>query len=165
VTSRRLLSLYPRAWRDRYGEEFLALVGEGPLSTGERVDVVRGAIDAWLSAEIRGGPATERVATNGGRTMRLKSLMACERRTTPVTTFDSAVGALVMVGMSLLLLAARRLGWPDGGKALAGLAFPVAMTLSMPFWLMKGVPWKARAVIVGGTLAVLSIIGIVSARG
>ena len=27
-----LLRLYPRAWRDRYGEEFLATVGHGPAA-------------------------------------------------------------------------------------------------------------------------------------
>jgi hypothetical protein len=29
----------------------------------------------------------------------------------------------------------------------------------MPFWLMKGQPWKAQTVIVGGTLAILLLIG------
>jgi hypothetical protein len=33
----------------------------------------------------------------------------------------------------------------------------------MPFWLMKGVPAKVQAVIVGGTLTILAVIGYVSA--
>lgn len=160
----RLLLLYPRPWRERYGEEFLALLGEGPLSASEWVDVLRGAMDAWLSAEVRGGAPAERLATNGGRTMRLKTLMACERRSAQVTALDGLVGASVMIGTSLLLLMARRWGWPDGGKALAGLSFPVALVVSMPFWLMKGVPPKAQAVIIGGTLTILAVIGYVSAR-
>jgi hypothetical protein len=35
VANRRLLLLFPRAWRDRHGEEFLALLGEGSLSASE----------------------------------------------------------------------------------------------------------------------------------
>jgi hypothetical protein len=42
----RLIRLYPRAWRDRYGEEFAALVNE--VSGGRRrlrltLDIGRGA--------------------------------------------------------------------------------------------------------------------------
>jgi hypothetical protein len=39
----------------------------------------------------------------------------------------------------------------------------MAMTLSMPFWLMKGVPVKAQALIVGGTAVALVLIGFISA--
>jgi hypothetical protein len=166
VASRRLLLLFPRAWRDRYGEEFLALLGEGSLSASEWIDVLRGAVDAWLSADVRDGLAVRRVATSGGRSMRLKSMMACERRSVRVSIFDSLLGAGVMVGASFVLfLLARRLGWPDGGKALAGLSFPLALTLSLPFWLTKGVPWKAQAAIIGGTITLLAAITCVSAVG
>jgi hypothetical protein len=43
---RTLLRLYPRAWRRRYGVEFVALVTQRPLSPLEVADVVRGAVDA-----------------------------------------------------------------------------------------------------------------------
>jgi uncharacterized oligopeptide transporter (OPT) family protein len=33
----------------------------------------------------------------------------------------------------------------------------------MPFWLMKGQPWKAQVAIVGGTTAFLIVIGYVAA--
>ena len=49
----RLLRLYPRAWRERYGEEFLATVGHGALHVQQVIDIVAGAIDAWLSADVR----------------------------------------------------------------------------------------------------------------
>jgi len=157
-----LLRLYPRAWRERYGQEFLALLGEGPLSPAEWLDVMRGAMDAWLSGESGAAAAPAPVAANGGRTMRLKALMACERRTAPVTVADGLLGAGVMVGLSLLLLLARRIGWPDGGKALAGLSFPMALVVSMPFWLMKGTPRRVQAAIIGGTLTILALIGVLS---
>jgi hypothetical protein len=38
---------------------------------------------------------------------------------------------------------------------LKAIAFPASMTLSMPFWLLKGQPWKAQAVLIGGTVGLL----------
>ncbi len=45
---RWLLRLYPRAWRDRYEDEFAVLLEERPLSLPIVVDVLRGAVDAQL---------------------------------------------------------------------------------------------------------------------
>jgi hypothetical protein len=44
----RLVRLYPRAWRDRYENEFLDLLAERRLSPGDLVDTLRGAVDAHL---------------------------------------------------------------------------------------------------------------------
>ena len=44
-----LLRLYPRAWRERYGEELAAqLEAQRPLRIGVVADLVRGALDAHL---------------------------------------------------------------------------------------------------------------------
>ncbi len=53
TTAEGLLRLYPRAWRDRYGEEFLATVGDDALHVQQMIDIVMGAIDAWLSLDVR----------------------------------------------------------------------------------------------------------------
>src|SRR5688500_17074384 len=47
IRPRTLLRLYPRAWRDRYGNEFVALLEKE--GTGPRVvlSVLAGAFDAW----------------------------------------------------------------------------------------------------------------------
>jgi hypothetical protein len=50
----RLLRLYPRPWRDRYQEEFVALMSERPPSLADRLDIVRGAIDARLQPQLQG---------------------------------------------------------------------------------------------------------------
>jgi len=59
----RLVRLYPRAWRDRYEEEFLALLAERPPTLGDLVDTVRGAVDAHLNpqAEAEPSPWTHRI--------------------------------------------------------------------------------------------------------
>lgn len=47
---RWLLRLYPRTWRDRYGEEFAALLESQPLNLMDVFDVMMGALDArWLA--------------------------------------------------------------------------------------------------------------------
>lgn len=47
-----LLRLYPRSWRDRYGEEFEDLLAQRPPSARHRLDIVRGALDAHLHPEL-----------------------------------------------------------------------------------------------------------------
>ncbi len=58
-SARRLLSLYPAAWRDRYGVEFLALLEESRLTWRILVDVIAGAGREW----IRAGGALSRSIT------------------------------------------------------------------------------------------------------
>ena len=41
-----LIRLYPHAWRERYEPEFLALLEARPPSVRDRIDIIRGAIDA-----------------------------------------------------------------------------------------------------------------------
>lgn len=60
----RLIALYPAPWRARYEDEFLALLAERPPeSVGERLDIVRGAIDARLHPQL---PGVERVRDRTG---------------------------------------------------------------------------------------------------
>jgi hypothetical protein len=56
---RALLHLYPRAWRERYGDELVALLEDRPPSPLDLVDLVRGAFDARLHPQLPGAqPAT-----------------------------------------------------------------------------------------------------------
>jgi hypothetical protein len=162
MTAERLLRLYPRAWRARYGDEFLAMVGSGPLQLQQVIDIVSGAIDAWLSAEVRG--ATQQTATSTGGT-KMKAISICTRNQTRYTTRDGAIGGAVMMlstlAFALTGLALRGAGYGLAATIVLNSAFTFSMTLSLPFWLMKGQPWKAQAMIIGGTiLLLLSIHGL-----
>ncbi len=161
-----LLRLYPRAWRERYGEEFLATAGEQAMGLQRTIDVVSGAIDAWLSADVRRATMAPRVIRTGGMVMLLKSVIACEQRHMRLTKRDSWAGAGVMVGASLLLIvlgtSARRGGMPIVGDFLVNVAFPASWMLSMPFWLMKDYSRAAKVLTVGGTLIVLLLAGILA---
>ncbi len=48
ISGARLLRLYPRAWRRRYEPEMLDLLGSSRAGLRARLDLVRGALDAWL---------------------------------------------------------------------------------------------------------------------
>ncbi|MEX2272209.1 MAG: hypothetical protein WD690_12090 [Vicinamibacterales bacterium] len=54
-----LLRLYPRPWRERYGDEFVALLEKE--GTGPRVvlNVMAGAFDAWMSPNAPGAAALD----------------------------------------------------------------------------------------------------------
>ena len=96
----------------------------------------------------------------------LKSLTICEPKAR-YTKRDGLIGAGVMLvatlGLTLAGVVLRRRGFEAAGEFLTSLSFPVSLNLSMPFWLMKGQPWKAQAVIVGGTTLLLFIIGLIAA--
>ncbi len=47
-----IVRLYPRAWRDRYEGEFLALLADRPPSAADVVDAARGAVDAHLHPQF-----------------------------------------------------------------------------------------------------------------
>jgi hypothetical protein len=168
VRPETLLRLYPRAWRERYGEEFLATIGPDALGPQQVVDMVSGAIDAWLSADVRRAITPASVARTGGGLMIVRALVACDRKRARYTTRDGLIGAGVMVGTNVILvmvgIAAKRGGWPATGEALVNLSFSVSFMLSMPFWLMKGQPWKAQGVLLGVTLMLLALAGYLAGR-
>src|SRR5215472_17870162 len=130
--AKQMLRWYPAGWRQRYGDEFEALLGDRSLSATETFDVFCGAIDAWLSADVRRQTIGSAAAPAGGP-MLLRAL-ACDRHATGVTPRDGLVGAAVMIALTiafkLTINAAMRLGYPAAADALAELTFPVAFSAS-----------------------------------
>ena len=165
MTARQLVHLYPRAWQARYGEEFLEMVGPDRLGVQQVVNIVSGAIDAWLSSDVRRATVATGGAREGGTMMSVQSLV-CATSKARYTTRDALIGAAVMILASLAFLAigiaAHRNGFPASGESFKAVAFPVSLLLSMPFWILKGQPWKAQAVIIGGTTGLLIAIGYLS---
>jgi len=48
----RYVGLYPRAWRERYGDELQAVIEAERIGLRARLDLLRGAIDAHLHPEV-----------------------------------------------------------------------------------------------------------------
>jgi hypothetical protein len=157
MTTQRLLRLYPRAWRDRYEDEFLETAGSGPLQLQQVIDIVSGAIDAWLSADVRG--ATRAAAQDTGGATMVKSVSICEKNQTRYTKRDGLIGAAMIIGGSLLsvLLGTmlKRNGYDSAAESLMSMGWLVAMNLSMPLWLTKGQPRSAQLALTGVTTAIL----------
>jgi hypothetical protein len=88
---KRILRLYPSAWRERYHEEMESILDERPQGPFEMVDLLLGALDAHLHLRGLGNPSEHRK----GITMSLR------------TAGSAAIigGALWGLAMLLLLLA------------------------------------------------------------
>ena len=161
MTPQRLLRLYPRAWQERYGDEMTDLLGTRPLPPLQVIDIVMGAVDAWLSPSVRRITARGSLATNSGvpSMTNLMKLMACSQPKVRYTTRDMLISAGVLLASSALMsfagIAAKRAGYPEFGEAVLSLAFPMSMLISMPFGLMKGQPWRAQIAVLGSTFWIL----------
>lgn len=151
--ARRLVRWYPRAWRERYGDEFTALLvadlRERPRCLRRTADVAAGALRARAAAAGLAGDPTIEVAS-GTSLAALAGAFACSlvcatavwsqlavgwHWSQPDSTATSA-GVLVMSAMLaalavLVLLAAVPLVWAVAAGLIrrqAGLAAPLVLT-------------------------------------
>ena len=97
-------------------------------------------------------------------TLKLK----CATQTPRYTTKDALIGAGVMIAASFVMLAvgiaATRSGYAVLGETLKGLAFPASMLLSMPFYLTKGLSWRAQALLLGVPMLILIVISYLATK-
>jgi hypothetical protein len=147
----RLVRLYPRAWRDRYGPELDQLLEARRPSLTDRVDLVRGAVDAWRNPQLvvrvaapargdrvwRAGPTLAAVtggllAIAGGIGTRAAPMVASlgyKDAGTPVM--------LLMFGMILTAIAAVLVAWSPGsdprGRVAASVMLVAAVGVLAPW--------------------------------
>lgn len=161
MTIQRLLRLYPRAWRDRYGDEFLELVGSEPLQFQQVIDITSGAIDAWLSADVRG--VTRATAQSAGGATMVKTVSVCEKDQTRYDKRDALIGAAMIIAGSLLSVllgaALKRNGYDGAAESVMNMGWLVAMNLSMPLWLTKDQPRASQLALTGVTTGILLFVG------
>lgn len=102
----RLLRLYPGRWRRRYGAEMLATLDERRVGLRDRLDLVRGALDAWLHHLSR-APAVAALAAGGLWTV-AGAVVAAQPvppdwpgyllETLPIAVVAAAMGGLATIG-------------------------------------------------------------------
>jgi hypothetical protein len=147
----RLLALFPRRWRQRYGEEFEVLLEESDLSLADLVDLARGAWDARLHPQPHLGQGGEAMAARLGRGVAiavaavaaLVVLVALQTLRPLAATFQSTPYIVALVAAAAIFGAAavalRRLGGPRGlwvllallaARVMVEAAVDVAMALS-----------------------------------
>lgn len=98
-----LVRLYPRQWRDRYEAEVLELLVERPASLADRLDLVRGAIDAHLHPQ-QGWPMpwTHRLP---GVVVAATGLLWLGAFVSAIASDESLTGTLLGLGMMTMFIA------------------------------------------------------------
>lgn len=156
---RVLLRLYPKAWRNLYGDEFAGILATQRLSPRLLFDIIGGAVDARLQPQVR---------LAEGDTMTRNLLKRCAASGPQLSKKDELIGAGAMIGFSLLF--AGLYVWAsyvyrdnEMVDAFGIMAFPAAMIATMPFTYLKGQSRTARVVTVGGLLLFLAAISYLAA--
>lgn len=153
-----LLRLYPKAWRELYGDEFAGILATQRLSPRLLLDIIGGAVDARLQPQVR---------MAGGDTMTRSLLKRCAASGPQLSKKDERLGAAAMIGFSLVF--AGLYTWAsyvyrdnDMVEAFGIMAFPAAVIATMPFTYLKGHSRTSQTLTVGGLLLFLAGISYVA---
>src|SRR5688572_21667426 len=114
IKPRHLLRLYPRQWRARYGDEFLALLEREGTTSRVVLNVLAGAFDAWMSPRSFGVPtsAAAPAAPVGPQVLLLQPNKGPRSASEIWSQFCFGAAALVsLLGLSVLLHAASNDSW------------------------------------------------------
>ena len=122
-----LIHLYPTAWRRRYADEMLATLEQRHVRARDRLDLLRGAVDAWLHEPSR-VPAFAALGAGGLWTVVGAGVLAQPvppdwpgylLETLPLAALATVFGGLATIGCW-----ARR---SDGAGRAGGLAIVLAV--------------------------------------
>lgn len=157
-----LIRLYPRAWRDRYGAEMTAVLGDTRLTPTVILDLVAGALDARLMPQPIAASGTEKE-----RAMFTNMMKRCAVGPS-ISARDQLIGAAVMLGSSFLfalgyVAASARYPENEFVDAFGIMAFPAALLLSMPFTYLTRHSRRTQVVIVVGSLLLLMVMAYLAA--
>jgi drug/metabolite transporter (DMT)-like permease len=150
-----LLQLYPARWRERYGEEFGAVLASQRASVGLVLDVLGGAIDAHLYPQIqhsRSKPIKEE------DTMTLLMLQRCSAGGPKLSPRDQRIASLVMI-FSGLVMASLYIGLTKiyhsapAVQALFYASFPALALIYGETAYLRKRPWLTQVFILGGGLS------------
>lgn len=141
----RLVRLYPRAWRDRYEDEFLALLEARPPTSRDMIDTVFGAVDAHLhpQGDISPQPWTHRLPG-------LFALIAGATWSAVFLAFvfwqDAAWAVAILIPVSLLLMF---LSLPGDYMAAHGRRIAIALGLVGLCIVVANLPYSLPTVVAG----------------
>jgi ABC-type Na+ efflux pump permease subunit len=163
----RLLQIYPRAWRDRYADEVADLLAARPPTTRDRLDLMRGAVDAWLHPQVlsSSAPRDEHAAGRslgfailgvlGGVMWAVGGVAQHVGGWDPMTGYKHNEGTMIVLAASVVTaLAALAGGWSGMPRSVGLRRSAVAMVL---FALLLLFPWPILVIgfwgQLGGTMA------------
>jgi hypothetical protein len=162
-----LVKLYPPAWRRRYGRELTELISTQPASFGTAIDLVAGAVDAWLNPQS--STAAMAADAKGAGAMVPKMLkLRCAGYGPGVTVADARKAAAVMIGGTLALVGALMWAMARYGKtpyldSLLLMSWLVPLAFSQHYTSLKGRPRGVQAVLIGGQAAIVIALALAAA--
>ena len=162
-----LIRLYPPAWRRRYGRELAALLAAQPMSFRTGVDLVAGAVDAWLNPQSSTAVMTTEAKGAGAMLPKALQLRSCGYGP-DVTVADSLKAAAVTIGGTLALVgiltgAIRIYGKNPYFESMLALGWLVPFLFSQHYTYLKGRPASVQAVLIGGPAAIIIAIALATA--
>ena len=159
-----MIRLYPAAWQQRYGEEFALVLGEQRASPGMIIDVLGGAVDAWLHPQtFRQEPHKEperQDASKGEDTMTNAMMRRCVAGGPKLSSREQLVAgiwtAAGMLTLSAIYVVLRKFfhGTP-AVEALGYVAMPGSYVLYLQMAYLRNRPFVTQALIVVGVLGSL----------
>jgi len=159
-----LLKLYPPRWRRRYGAEVADLIASTSFSIGGALDLLGGAVDAWLHPELI---ATSSDGDGGISMIARLTGFECAGYGPSVTRSDRVKNTAVNVGGTLILsLVWLSMMWLSKhndfrGQAYLWAASPMAYVL--PYLIgLRYTSLKGRSA-AGQAISILSAIAVVMA--
>jgi hypothetical protein len=164
----RLIGLYPGPWRARYEAELRDLLAARPPTLAGRLDLVVGALDAWLHPELIDPGAADRrpsprvrlagLAAVAGGALWLAmttTLVLASTGQDPDLTVAGWIIVLLMTVAALAATPAGRARGVGGGILLAGLLFGLGVILP---WELKPLPVVPLLLVVfGGALTITTL--------
>lgn len=143
---RWLLKLYPPAWQRRYRREMEAHLEVEPAGIRTALDLVAGAVDAWLNPEVIPAAA----ATEGEQIM----ITAARCESVAISRADAGRSAGWMIGTALVLTILgvtldKTMGPHLAIDALLNSAFFIALTVSSRSTFLRPYSRTARNVLIG----------------
>jgi hypothetical protein len=173
----RLVALYPRAWRDRYEDEFLALMADRPDGPLDRIDILRGAVDARIHPQLQPSSSGEPERANSARFDALLAVVAgllwvaaalafLGSSVDPELGYKETGSALVLgiagalvAGLAALVLSRSLPGQHAGASVAAGAAVIGALAMVLPWPVLLFGFWTSNLSIVIFGLAAIRRLG------
>jgi hypothetical protein len=149
----RLLRLYPRSWRARYGAELGSLLEERPPRLADRLDLIRGAFDAHRHPELVVDPRAPSHRLSAGD-------VAVTRRLGLAGIAGAAAWALTWFVMSASPLVHEPGGgsYRDGSGALPILLLAGVLLIAALGGQLVMLPRSARVARAGAVIAIPGIL-------
>ncbi|HXI80389.1 MAG TPA: hypothetical protein VNM34_06170 [Verrucomicrobiae bacterium] len=153
---KRLVRLYPRAWRDRYLAELEDLLADRPPTIRDQVDLARGALDAWVHPQLVTRPSGQEslgrirpravgAAVLGGGLWIAGALATNATQVSATSGYkDSVAGWMIMIAAAVLTAAASiELARSTSTRSSAASATAATMLVGA---LLIATPWPILAV-------------------